>query len=100
MGPAPKMFYLNFESDFDSVFFFTFTWLCPLQKPWLDNKILSYTISCLPFSNVPKISVYEIFLEFFLCILKSEFYVMFRISIHSNQYVADHHQTLHVLHII
>ena len=52
---------------------------------------------------------YKICLEIYWCILNSEFYVMYRISIHSmwqittkhfmffhSQYVADHHPTLHV----
>ena len=98
-GTTTHNFDIIFQSDFDRVFFFTFTFL--------------KTISCLPVSNVSKISVYKICLEIYLCILNSEFYVMYRISLHSmwqittkhfmffhSQYVADHHQTLHVLHII
>jgi hypothetical protein len=34
---------------------------------------IPYTISCLPVSNVSKISVYKICLEIYLCILNSEF---------------------------
>jgi hypothetical protein len=57
---------------------------------------IPYTISCLPVSNVSKISVYEICLEIYLCILNSEFYVMYRISLHSMwQITTKHFKVIH-----
>jgi hypothetical protein len=52
---------------------------------------IPYTISCLPVSNVSKISVYKICLEIYLCILNSEFYVMYRISLHSMWQITTKH---------
>ena len=93
-GTSTQTFYLIFESDFDSVYLYV---PCPLLGPWLDNQILSYTISCLPFSNVSKISVYKIYLEIYLCILNSEFYVMYIISIHSMWQITSKHFMLCIL---
>jgi hypothetical protein len=57
---------------------------------------IPYTISCLPVSNVSKISVYKICLEIYLCILNSEFYVMYRISLHSMwQITTKHFKVIH-----
>ena len=73
-------------------------WLNFLVRFWVFFLYIyiPYTISCQPFSNVSKISVYIICLEIYLCILNSEFYVMHRISLHSMwQITTKHFKVIH-----